>query len=241
MKRILLTGGSRGLGLTIAEHQLKLGNHLLVINRKLSSELAALMKDHPGQVEFIECDLTQTETIDEVVFGGKNRLESPVHGLVNNAGLAYDDLVSNLNLGDLERMFQVNVFSAMMLSKFVIRNMLFHKIRGSLVHVSSISAHTGYSGLAMYSASKGAMESFSRTIAREWGRFGIRSNCLVAGFMETSMTKSLGQDQVDRIRRRTSLGDLTDLDSAANAVDFLLSDSSKSMTGQNVFVDGGVI
>lgn len=225
----------------IAEHQIRLGNHVTAVNRNLSPELADLMDRHPEQVDFIESDLSQPDQIEERVLTGGNRLEIPIDGLVNNAGWGFDDLVSNLNLPDLERLFRVNVFSAMMLSKYAIRNMLFHKTPGTLVHISSISAHTGYSGLAMYSATKAALESFSQTVAREWGKFGIRSNCVVAGFMETSMTKSLDPQQVDRIRKRTSLKTLTDLDSVANTVDFLLSDSSKSMTGQNVFVDSGVI
>src|SRR5690625_1609151 len=110
----------------------------------------------------------------------------PVYGLVNNAAFAYDDIVSNLAIDDLSVMFEVNVFSAMHLTKYVIRDMLLHKIAGSIVHISSISAHTGYKGLSMYAATKGALEAFSKNVAREWGSRGIRSNCVVPGFMETS-------------------------------------------------------
>ena len=128
-----------------------------------------------------------------------------------------------------------------MLTKHVIRNMLLHNIQGSIVHISSVSVHTGYKGLAMYASTKGALEAFSRTTAREWGERGIRSNCLVAGFMETGMSSTLSANQKDRIFKRTSLKKPTELASVANMVEYLLSDKSLSVTGSNVFVDSGTI
>jgi 3-oxoacyl-[acyl-carrier protein] reductase len=112
---------------------------------------------------------------------------------------------------------------------------------GSLVHVSSICAHTGYKGLAMYAASKGALESFSRTLAREWGSRGIRSNCVVPGFMETAMSQGLSQEMRDRIYRRTAMQSPTSPESVAATIEFLLSVGSRSITGQNVIVDSGTI
>ena len=92
----------------------------------------------------------------------------PIHGFVNNAAFAYDDL-TNMQLKKLKNMFEVNVFSPMLLTKYILRDMLLNKIEGSIVHVSSISAHTGYKGLSMYASTKGALESFSKNISREWG------------------------------------------------------------------------
>ena len=138
-------------------------------------------------------------------------------------------------------MFNVNVFTPMMLTKVVLRNFLLYKKKGSIVHISSISAHTGYKGLSMYAATKGALESFSKATAREWGRLGIKSNCVVPGFMETEMSSTLTDDQRNRIAKRTSLGNLTDIKSVASTVVFLLSESANSLTGQNIFVDSGTI
>lgn len=92
-----------------------------------------------------------------------------IDGYVNNAAVAYDDIVTNLNLERLQAMYNVNVFTPMMMTKNVIRNMILHKVKGSIVHISSISVHTGYKGLAMYASSKGALEAFSKDTAREWG------------------------------------------------------------------------
>ncbi|MEG0450234.1 MAG: SDR family oxidoreductase, partial [Lysinibacillus sp.] len=158
-----------------------------------------------------------------------------------NSAMAYDDIVSNLNVQQVQTMFQVNVFAAMHLSKYAIRDMLLHKTQGSIVHISSISAHTGYKGLSMYAASKGAMEAFSKNTAREWGSKGIRSNCVVPGFMETAMSTTLTEDQKARIYQRTSLKKETDISSVASTVLFLLADQARSITGTVVHVDNGTI
>ena len=138
-------------------------------------------------------------------------------------------------------MFNINVLSPIMLTKYIIRNMLLNRNAGSIVHISSISVHTGYKGLAMYAASKGALEAFSKNTAREWGIKKIRSNCVVAGFMETEMSSSLNIEQKDRIYNRTSLKSKTSIESVAETILFLISDKSKSITGQNIFVDSGTI
>jgi 3-oxoacyl-[acyl-carrier protein] reductase len=93
----------------------------------------------------------------------------------------------------------------------------------------------------MYASTKGALEAFSKNTAREWGEFGIRSNCVVAGFMETDMSDGLTDEQKDRIYKRTSLKKETDKYSVAETIKFLISDGSSSITGQNLFVDSGTI
>jgi 3-oxoacyl-[acyl-carrier protein] reductase len=186
-------------------------------------------------------DLSKTDNIRNLVFKEWIGLKTPLHGFVNNAAMAYDDIVTNLNVEPLEKMYTVNVFTPMMISKYVIRQMLLHHIKGSIVHLSSISVHTGYKGLAMYASTKGALEAFSKNTAREWGELGIRSNCLVSGFMETDMSAALTHDQKNRIYNRTSLKKATDVESVAETIAFLLSDKAKSITGQNIHVDSGTI
>ena len=93
----------------------------------------------------------------------------------------------------------------------------------------------------MYAATKGALEAFSKNAAREWGSLGIRSNCVVAGFMETDMSATLPTEQKQKIFNRTALRKATSLDSVASTISYLLSSKSDSITGQNVFVDSGTI
>jgi 3-oxoacyl-[acyl-carrier protein] reductase len=138
-------------------------------------------------------------------------------------------------------MYDVNVFTPMVVTKHAIRHMLFNKVAGSMVHISSISAHAGYKGLAMYASTKGALEAFSKNTAKEWGERGIRSNCVVAGFMETAMTAKLTAEQCERVFKRTALKQATKPESVASTVVHLLGEGAASITGQNVLVDAGTI
>lgn len=236
---ILVTGGTRGLGLEIVRQLLAAKHRVFAVGRNSSRELEQL--GDGGSLTFIPYDLEQPQGIKEQLFDARIGIDTPLHGLVNNAALAYDDLISNLDLERLQQLFQVNVVSPMQLTKCAIRNMLLHKVAGSVVHISSVSAHTGYKGLAMYGASKGAMESFSKNVAREWGSKGIRSNCVVPGFMETEMSSALSEEQKQRIYQRTALKQATQISSVAAMVCFLLSEASCSVTGQNIFVDAGTL
>jgi len=241
MKWIIVTGDSRGVGKEIV-HQILAETDLGVIGISRSSEEMAgeMLAKYPSRFKPLSYDLTDVDGVKQL-YMEKIRKIGPIYGLVNNSAMAYDDIVSNLNVQQLQTMFQVNVFAAMHLSKYAIRDMLLHKIQGSIVHISSISAHTGYKGLSMYAATKGAIEAFSKNTAREWGSKGIRSNCVVPGFMETSMSTTLTEDQKARIYQRTSLKKETDISSVASTVLFLLSDQAKSITGTVIHVDNGTI
>jgi 3-oxoacyl-[acyl-carrier protein] reductase len=242
MKNYLVTGASKGLGLEITKSILSSeGSCIYGLNRSISEEYENLMSQFPDRVFFKSFDLLNISGVKNEIFKEYIGRKTPIHGFVNNAALAYDDIVTNLQLQPLEDMYRVNVFSPMMITKNVIRNMLLHKIAGSIVHISSISVHTGYKGLAMYASTKGALEAFSKNTAREWGSLGIRSNALVAGFMETNMSATLDPDQKSRIYKRTSLKKATTKSSVAGMVNFLLSEKAESVTGQNIHVDSGTI
>ena len=238
---ILLTGASKGLGLKTTESLLKKGWTVYAISRSKTENLNELLLQYPDNLKWLQYDLADGENIRQTVFKDWIGFDTPIHGFVNNAALAYDDIITNLNLVSLEKMYHVNVFTPMMLTKFVLRQMLLHNIKGSIVHISSISVHTGYKGLSMYASTKGALEAFSKNTAREWGEKGIRSNCLVAGFMETEMSSSLTESQKNRIYQRTSMKQPVDANSVAETIRFLLSDEAKSITGQNIHVDNGTI
>ncbi len=238
---ILLTGVSKGLGLKTTESLLKKGCTVYAISRSKTENLNELLLQYPDNLKWLQYDLADGENIRQSLFKDWIGFDTPIHGFVNNAALAYDDIITNLNLGSLEKMYYVNVFTPMMLTKFVLRQMLLHNIKGSIVHISSISVHTGYKGLSMYASTKGALEAFSKNTAREWGEKGIRSNCLVAGFMETEMSSTLSDNQKNRIYQRTSMKQSVDVDSVAETIGFLLSEEAKSITGQNIHVDNGTI
>ncbi len=241
MKWIIVTGHSKGLGKEIASQLLRDTSFGVIgISRSGEEAVREWEQAYPGRAKHLAYDLSNSEGIKELYLQEIRKI-GPVYGLVNNSAAAYDDIVSNLNVDRLEFMFRVNVYSAMHLTKYVIRDMLLHRTEGAIVNVSSVSAHTGYKGLSMYAATKGAMEAFSLNVAREWGSKGIRSNCIVPGFMETSMSDSLTDEQKDRIYKRTSLKKPTDIVSAASTVLFLLSEQARSITGSVIRVDNGTL
>ena len=234
-KTILVTGVSKGLGVDITKKLLDTGYSVIGLSRSYDG-----IFEQYNNFTYFKFDLLNSSDLE--LFLKKNignRIK--IDGFVNNAAIAYDDIITNMNLNKLEEMFNVNVFSPLVITKFCLRNMLFHKTKGTILHLSSISVHTGYNGLSMYASTKGALEAFSKNTSREWGMKGIRSNCIVAGFMETDMSNSLSDDQKDRIYKRTSLKQPTDTISVANTIEFLLSEKSNSITGQNINVDSGTI
>lgn len=238
---ILVTGCSRGVGLEICRVLLEQGHTVYGVARSCPQEFKDLQTRYPGRLQYKSVDLSDSEHVRENVFGDFVTNKVQLDGFVNNAALAYDDIVSNINLDRLKGMYEVNVFSPMVMTKYAIRNMLLHHTKGSIVHISSISVHTGYKGLAMYASSKGALEAFSKNTAREWGSLGIRSNVVVPGFMPTAMSATLTDEQRAKIYARTSLKDATSVRSVAETVAYLLSEKAASITGQNIHVDNGTI
>lgn len=241
MKNILITGVSRGLGLEIAVQSLRAGYRVFGVSRTLSGALKGLLAEFPDRLELLQYDLSDAENMREKIFKGFIGAGTPLYGYVNNAAVAGGFLAADADQKSVMRMFSLNTLSPIMATKHVLRNFILHGTKGSIVHISSICAHTGYTGLSAYAATKGAIEAFSKNVAREWGRKGIRSNCVVAGFMETPMSSALTEEQRKKIFARTALRKPASAESVAKTVLFLLSDASESVTGQNVFADSGAI
>lgn len=225
MKNILLTGDSQGLGSAIKKTLIKNGYNVIGISRSSDD---------------IKFDLSESDKIKSLYFD-EIKKRGPIHGFINNAAFAYDDIITNLNHDKLDYMYRVNVFSPMLLTKYIIRDFMLNKVEGSIVHVSSVSTQTGYKGLAMYASTKGAMEAFSKNTAREWGRLGIRSNVVCPGFMKTNMSSSLSEEMSTKIFKRNSMQKPLTVEEVSNSCLFLISDSSLGITGEVIHVDNGTI
>jgi 3-oxoacyl-[acyl-carrier protein] reductase len=225
MKNILLTGDSKGLGENIKLKLFNSGYNVIGLSRSSAD---------------IKYDLSDVDGIKDLYLNTiKER--GPIHGYINNAAFAYDDIITNLNSDMLMGMYKVNVFSPMMLTKYVIRDMMLNKTKGSIVHISSISVHTGYKGLSMYASTKGSLEAFSKNTSREWGRIGIRSNIVCPGFMDTNMSSSLNDEQRGKIFKRNSRQKELTTGEVSSTVKFLISEESSGITGQIIHVDNGTI
>jgi Dehydrogenases with different specificities (related to short-chain alcohol dehydrogenases) len=239
-KNILITGVSRGLGLALCQQLLQEGHTIYGISRSKTKAMVTLHDQYPAHFHWFSADLSNPAILESIGFKNFVPTSVSLDGFVNNAASTDQSLVSDLQLDVLEQLFALNVLSPIMITRFVIRNMLLHRRGGSIVHISSVCAHTGYKGLSGYAATKGALEAFSKNTAREWGSRKIRSNCVVAGFMETTMSAGLDEKQKQKIYRRTALKQATDINAVVRATSFLLFDAS-STTGQNIFVDAGTL
>jgi 3-oxoacyl-[acyl-carrier protein] reductase len=241
MRNAIVTGGSRGLGLGIARKLIESGFRAIVVSRKNSDELAAAMQEteqaHPGSLHFVPFDLAALENIPELV--KKLRKEfGPIYGLVNNAGMSADGVLALTSTNQIEQVVRLNTVSPMVLTKHVVRFMMADG-GGRIVNISSITAFTGYSGLSVYAATKASLIGFTRSLAREVGRAGVTVNAVAPGFVLTDMTQDMSEESRQQIARRSALKRLVDVEDVANAVDFLLSDGSRNITGTVMTVDAG--
>ncbi len=241
MRNVIVTGGSRGLGLGIARTLAGAGYRVIAIARRQSDELAAAMRDagvgDQGAVHFWPFDLAKVEDIANLVKAIRKQF-GPIYGLVNNAGIGTSGVLATMQNGQIERLVHLNTVSPIILTKYVVRAMMVDG-GGRIVNMSSIVSVTGFSGLSVYGATKASLTGFTRSLAREAGPLGITVNAVAPGFVDTEMTGGLDEAQRDQIRRRSPLRRLAEIGDVADAVEFLLSDKAKNITGTVLTVDAG--
>jgi 3-oxoacyl-[acyl-carrier protein] reductase len=241
MRNVIVTGGSRGLGLGIAVRLATSGYSVIAVARKTSAPLTAAIeaarRGTTGALNFLACDLGEIEMIPDLVRGLRKQF-GPIYGLVNNAAVGTDGVLATMHNAKIETLVRVNTLSPIVLTKYVVRQMMADG-GGRIVNVSSIIGFTGYSGLSVYGATKASMLGFTRSLAREVGRLGVNVNAVAPGFMDTEMTQGLEGEQRAKVARRSALRRLPEVDDVANAVEFLLGEGGKSITGTVLTVDAG--
>ena len=241
MRNIIVTGGSRGLGLAIASGLAAAGYRVIAIARSRSPELAAAIeacdRAQQGALEFKAFDLMNTAGIAGLVDEIK-RQTGPIYGLVNNAGIGVGGVLTMMRDEQIEALTQLNLLAPMLLTKYALRSMMVERA-GRIVNVSSIVGTTGAKGLAAYAATKAGLVGFTRSLAREVGELGITVNAVAPGFVATEMTREMTDEQRERIIRRSALRRLPEADDVAGAVEYLLSDKGRNITGVTLTIDAG--
>jgi len=241
MQNVIVSGGSRGLGLAMARTLAAAGYRIIALARASTDELTAASRAAAeagrGAIEFRACDLSELTLIAPLVKALRADF-GPLYGLVNNAGLGTGGILSTMHDQDIERLIQLNTVSPILLSKYVVRSMMAQG-EGRIVNIASIVAATGYSGLSVYSATKAALLGFTRSLAREVGPLGITVNAVAPGFIATEMTRELDEAQREKIARRSALKRMADPIDVARSVEFLLGEAGRNITGSTLTVDAG--
>ncbi len=241
MRNIIVTGGSRGLGLGIAERLATDGFQVIAIARSQTEVFDAAAQRVKaagrGALQFHAADLADIEAIPALVKAIRKEFGA-LYGLVNNAGLGTGGLLSGMNDAAMAQLLRLNIHSPIALTKYVTRTMMTQK-GGRIVNISSIVASNGFNALSVYSATKAALVGFTKSLARELGPLEITVNAVAPGFVDTELTSGLGEAGYDKIVRRSALRRMAEVEDVGSAVAFLFSDGARNITGTVVTVDAG--
>jgi len=242
-KNILITGISHGVGLHLIRFLLPMDKYIIYgVSRNKTPELEELLEKYPDALKWKSFDLENPHNIEQDLFEDFIDIKTtPLYAFVSNAAILYKELIARIDIEQMNRLMQINLISPIILTKFVLKNFLYHKTAGTIIHLSSICAHRGFDGLSIIGASKGGIEAFSRNTAMEYGRKGIRSNSVVIGILDVGMSFSVTDRQRDDIFSSSALKGYTDVNSVIHSINYLLSEQAQSITGQNIHVNAGIV
>jgi 3-oxoacyl-[acyl-carrier protein] reductase len=235
MKSVLITGVSRGIGLSIAKEFIQ--NDYFVFGTSRSKfDLSKVLESN--NCKHLTVDVNDRDSIASLmkdIPGENNTLDC----LVNNAGITADQLFIRMKDSEWDDVINTNLTGIFNITKPVSKIMLKQK-SGSIINISSVSGLMGNAGQVNYSSSKSALLGFTKSLAKELAPRGINVNCICPGFIESDMTNELTSDQRDQALRQIPLGNFGSDTDIAKLTLFLSSDNAKYITGQSISVDGGM-
>jgi 3-oxoacyl-[acyl-carrier protein] reductase len=241
-KIVAVTGGTRGIGRAISLHFASRGAQVYAAylnNDAAAAELTGEAAALAGSLVTVRADVATFDGAKALV-DAASRVTGHIDILVNNAGIVRDCYLPMMSADDWDAVIHGNLDPLFHCCKWGARKMI-AKRRGAIVNVSSVSALIGTAGQANYAASKGAVLSFTRSLARELGPMGIRVNAVAPGLVETGMTAAMKPGMVADIVKSTMLGRIGRPGEVAEAVAFLASERACYITGQCLVVDGGIV
>ena len=227
-KKVIVTGGNRGIGKGIVLSLLNQGYLVLATSR--DSKKFDISHQNLQVANLDVCDQASIDDFQKIV----NDFDPDI--LINNAGITKDNLFLRMTEDDWAEVIDTNLNSVFRMTKLVVRGML-KKKWGRIINISSISGSMGNPGQTNYSASKAGVEAFSRSLAKELGSRNITVNSIAPGFIQTDMTDGLIDEEITKKIPLQRVGSVEDV---ASLVNFLVSEESNYITGQTLVVDGGL-
>ena len=236
----IITGAARGIGKAITLALVKEGASVVLsdVNEEVH-QVAEEIRQSGGEATSIVGDVTKQadcEAMVDLALKTFNKLDI----LVNNAGITKDNLLMRMSEADWDAVLDINLKGTFLCTKAAIKPMMKQR-SGKIVNIASVIGQMGNAGQANYSASKGGVIAFTKTMAKELGSRNIRVNAIAPGFIESKMTEVLSEEARNRLLSLIPLGTLGKPEYVANAVVFLVSDESCYLTGQVINVDGGMV
>jgi 3-oxoacyl-[acyl-carrier protein] reductase len=241
-KSALVTGGARGLGKAICLNLARQGADVAFVDvgrPEVAEATVAEIEALGRKAIYIPADVTDPEACVKAVSTVVETF-GKIDILVNNAGITRDDLIMRMSIDDWKKVMEVNLYGAFFMIKAAVRPMLRAK-SGRIVNMASVSGQAGQAGQANYSASKAGLIALTKVTAKEIGSRGITCNAVAPGLIHTDLTKDMPPDILDYFLKMTPLGHFALPEDVAAAVTFLVSDDAKSITGQVLAVDGGMV
>lgn len=241
-KNVFITGANGGIGrAVVAAFARKKANIWACIrtdNAEFRSYCADLAQENGVAIETIVCDVTDYDAVKTIVTDVRKTKRS-IDVLVNNAGILKEALLQMTPMDTARQMFEVNFFAPFYLSQMISKLMMRQEKGGAIVNVSSVAALDGVEGQTIYGATKSALYSMTKSMAKELGRYNIRANCVAPGVTQTPLIADMKDDVLEREKSMSYLKRLGQPQDIADAVVFLASDESRYITGQILRVDGG--
>lgn len=234
MKTMLITGGARGIGAHMVRYFSEAGWRVAFCYRSSAEKAEALQKETGALA--IQCDVRDEAQVKQFVETALKQFRH-IDALVVNAGVAWAGLTEEMSTQDFESVCDTNLRGAFL----CVREALPHlrESRGAITLISSMWGVVGASCETVYAATKAAVQSMARSLAKEVGPSGVRVNCVAPGAVDTDMMKSYSEEDKRSLAEETPLGRIATCEDIAQAAEFLLSDKASFITGQTLVVDGG--